>query len=70
MHTGKKTVFSTNGTGQAGRLPVEEANRQVFFSLRKTQIQVHQRLQHKTRHAEHDRNRETTVKSFAYEKTF
>lgn len=46
----KKEASSANGVGLTGCLHVGECNRPINITLHKTQLQVHQRPQHKTRY--------------------
>ena len=48
----KEKASSTNDTGLTG---CQNANQFIFIILYKTQIQVDQRSQHKSRYTEHDR---------------
>jgi hypothetical protein len=47
--SGKKTVFSTNGTGSSSGQHVEECKLIHSYLLYKAQVQVDQRSPHKTR---------------------
>ena len=48
----KKIASSTNGAGLTGCHQVKNANRYIFITLHKTQVQKDQRSQQKTKHSE------------------
>jgi hypothetical protein len=56
-HLIKKKASSTNGAGLTGCCTNKNANRSIFITMHKTQVQVDQNPQHKTRHTEPDRRK-------------